>query len=158
MIESGLLAMFGGAAALAMVPLTKGMLQGFTPVSDFPVGLVVRPDGNVFLFGLAVSALATVLFGLIPALRGSSPHLVNVLKDDSGGSVGSRKSWLRSSLVVTQVSLSLVLLIAAGLLLKSLERARATDPGFDPRNVLWRGSTWSPTATMRRAAGSPCGT
>ncbi len=139
MIESGLLAMLGGAAALAMVPLTKGMLQGFTPVSDFPVGLVVRPDGNVFLFGLAVSALATVLFGLIPALRGSSPDLINGLKDDSGGSVGARKSWLRSSLVVAQVSLSLVLLIAAGLLLKSLEKARNADPGFDPRNVLLAG-------------------
>jgi len=139
MIESGLLAMFGCIAALAMIPMTKGLLQGFTPVSDFPVGLVVTPDGNVLLFALAVSVLATILFGLLPALRGSSPDLINVLKDDSGGSVGQRKSWLRNSLVVTQVSLSLVLLIAAGLLLKSLERARAADPGFDPRNVLVAG-------------------
>jgi predicted permease len=139
MIESGLLAVFGCAAAMAMVPVTSGMLQGFTPVSDFPVGLTVRPDGGVFLFALGVSALATALFGLLPALRGSRPDLVNVLKDDGGGSVGQRKSWLRSSLVVAQVSLSLVLLIAAGLLLRSLEKARNADPGFDPRNVLVAG-------------------
>ena len=64
---------------------------------------------------------------------------METLKDDSGGSAGSRRTWLRNSLVVAQVSLSLVLLIAAGLLLKSLDRARTPTPGFDARNVLVAG-------------------
>ena len=75
----------------------------------------------------------------MPALRASRPDLVETLKDDSAGSAGSRRTLLRNGLVVAQVALSLVLLIAAGLLLKSLDRARAADPGFDPRNVLVAG-------------------
>jgi len=66
-------------------------------------------------------------------------RIAETLKDDSGGSAGSRRTWLRNSLVIAQVSLSLVLLVAAGLLLKSLDRARTADPGFDARNVLVAG-------------------
>lgn len=139
LIESGLLALMGCAAACAVVPAASGLLQNFTPVSDRPVSLAVRTDASAFLFALGVAAVATMLFGLLPALRASRPDVVEALKDDAAGGGGSRRSWLRNSLVVAQVSLSLVLLIAAGLLLKSLNRARAADPGFDPRNVLIAG-------------------
>jgi macrolide transport system ATP-binding/permease protein len=139
LVENGLIGILGCAAAFAVVPAASGLLAGFTPVTDIPVNLVARPDAGVFLFGLGVSAVATLLFGFLPALRASRPGIVETLKDDSGGSAGSRRTWLRNSLVVVQVSLSLVLLIAAGLLLKSLDRARDADPGFDPRNVLVAG-------------------
>ncbi len=139
LIENGLIAFLGCAAALAAVPAATGLLANFVPVTDMPVGLTAKPDAAVFLFGLGVSVLATLLFGLLPALRASRPRIVETLKDDSGGSAGSRRTWLRNSLVVVQVALSLVLLVAAGLLLESLDRARAADPGFDPRNVLVAG-------------------
>lgn len=146
LVENGLIAILGCAAAFAVVPAASGLLTSFAPVTDIPVSLVARPDGGVFLFGLGVSALSMLLFGLLPALRASRPQIVETLKDDSAGSAGSRRTWLRNSLVVVQVSLSLVLLIAAGLLLKSLDRARAADPGFDPRNVLVAGLDFFPNA------------
>ncbi|MBZ5603968.1 MAG: ABC transporter permease, partial [Acidobacteriia bacterium] len=139
LVENGLIAILGCAAAFAAVPAATGLLAGFMPSTDLPIALVANPDAGVFLFGLGVSLLATLLFGLLPALRASRPQIVDALKDDGSGAAGARRTWLRNSLVVTQVSLSLVLLIAAGLLLKSLNRARAADPGFDPRNVLVAG-------------------
>ena len=139
LIENALIALLGCAAAFAAVPAATGLLGNFTPATDLPVRLVARPDAGVFLFGLGVSALATLLFGLLPALRASRPRIAETLRDDSGGLAGSRRTWLRNSLVVAQVSLSLVLLVAAGLLLKSLDRARTADPGFDARNVLVAG-------------------
>ncbi|MEO8372061.1 MAG: ABC transporter permease [Candidatus Solibacter sp.] len=139
LIENCLIALLGCAAALAVVPAASGLLANFMPVTDLPVSLAARADSGVFLFGVAVSAFATLLFGLLPALRASRPHLVETLKDDSAGSSGSRRTLLRNGLVVAQVALSLVLLIAAGLLLKSLDKARGADPGFDPRNVLVAG-------------------
>ncbi len=143
-VENGLLALAGGSAAMAAAPVTGQLLGKLAPASDLPVSLTSSVDVSTFLFALVLSLVATTLFGLAPALKGSRPDLVEALKDDSGGATGARKSWLRNSLVVAQVALSLVLLIAAGLLLKSLSNARAADPGFDPRNVLVAGVDLSP--------------
>lgn len=144
MTESALLAVFGCAAALAVIPLTQGLLQRFIPSTDLPVSLALQADSTVALFAFGLSIFATLLFGLLPALRASRPDMIDALKDDGGGALGQRKSWLRNSLVVAQVSLSLTLLIAAGLLLKSLSRAQNADPGFDPRNVLVAGVDFLP--------------
>jgi predicted permease len=139
LVENGMLALLGGSAALLALPYAEDLIMGFAPVSDFPVSVQVHADASVSLFTLATVALATLLFGLLPALRASHPDLVTVLKSEGGGSAGPRKAWLRSSLVVAQVALSLVLLIGAGLLLKSLSKATAADPGFNPRQVLVAG-------------------
>jgi predicted permease len=139
LIENGMLALLGGSAALLALPYSHALMKGFAPVSDFPVSLNIRADASLFLFILATVAFATLLFGLLPALRASRPDLVAALKDEGGGSTGPRKAWLRSSLVVAQVALSLVLLVGAGLLLKSLGNATSANPGFDPRNVLVAG-------------------
>jgi predicted permease len=139
LVENGMLTLLGAAGALLILPAAGGLLMQFAPVTDFPVLVQVRPDTTVLLFTLSVSALATILFGLIPALRASRPDVVDVLKEESGGSASPGKAWLRNSLVVGQVALSSVLLVGAGLLLKSLSRAVEADPGFDPRNVLVAG-------------------
>jgi putative ABC transport system permease protein len=145
LVENGMLTLLGVAGAMLVIPTAGKLLMNFAPVSDFPVLVQVRADANVLLFTLVVSALATLLFGLVPALRASQPDVVTALKDDSGGSANPRKAWLRNSLVVAQVTLSLVLLVGAGLLLKSLSRATAADPGFDPRNVMVAGVDLSPS-------------
>lgn len=126
-------------AALAVLPFTMRSIQGFAPATDLPVGLTVRAGIGVYLFTAMIGALATLLFGLIPALRASKPDLVEALKDGSGSSVSPRRAWLRNSLVVAQVALSLVLLVSAGLFLKTLRRVSSVNPGFDPRNVLLAG-------------------
>jgi len=139
LIENGMLAIGGLVAALTVLPLTMRSIQGFAPASDLPVGLTVRADAGVQLFTLGLALIATLLFGMVPALRATRPDVVTALKDDSGASASRGRAWLRSSLVVSQVALSLVLLISAGLFLKSLYRASSVDPGFDPRSVLLAG-------------------
>jgi len=144
LVESGLLALSGLAVALLALPWTMVAIQGFTPSSELPVGLNIKADGGVFLFTIAVAALAMLLFGLAPALRASRADVASALKGDSGASTGHTRAWLRNSLVVAQVALSLVLLVSAGLLLKSLHRAISANPGFDPRNVLVAGVDLEP--------------
>jgi predicted permease len=93
----------------------------------------------VFVFTIAISAVATLVFGLLPALRASRPDVVAALKDEAAGGQSRRKLRLGKALVVAQVALSMVLLVSAGLFLKSLGRAASVDPGFDPRGVLIAG-------------------
>ena len=137
--ENAMLALGGLAAALAVLPVTMRSIMGYAPKSDLPVGLDIKADSTVYVFAIAVAAIATLVFGMIPAARASRPDVVAALKDDSGGSAGARKAWLRNSLVVAQVALSLVLLVCAGLLLKSVHGAVTAQPGFDPHNVLVAG-------------------
>jgi len=144
LVENGILAVGGLAGALAALPVTMSSIQSFTPVIDLPVGLTVHTNMGVLLFTIAIAAAATLLFGLAPALRSARPDVVAALKDDSGASSSQKKARLRNSLVVAQVALSLVLLICAGLFLKTLRRATLADPGFDARNVLLAGVDLGP--------------
>ena len=139
LVENAILSLGGLVAALAVLPVTMRSIMGYAPKSDLPISLNIKADSTVFLFAIGVSLVATLLCGLIPALRASRPDVVTALKDDSGASSGARKAWLRNSLVVAQVALSLVLLVCAGLLLKTLRREVNAQPGFDPRNVLVAG-------------------
>jgi predicted permease len=137
--ENGLLTIGGLAAAMAVLPFTMGAIQGFAPVSDLPVGLTVHASAGVYFFTAIAAVLATLGFGLVPALRASQPDVVGAIKDGTGGSTGARRAWLRNSLVVAQVALSLVLLVSAGLFLKTLRRVSVVNPGFEARNVLLAG-------------------
>jgi predicted permease len=97
--------------------------------------------GEIDWRGLALSAgvclVTTLLLGLVPAMQTEKIDLAGALKSDSAGVVGGRgRAWVRSGLVVMQVSLSFVLLVGAGLLLESLWKVRNTSPGFSTRNVL----------------------
>jgi hypothetical protein len=96
----------------------------------------LRLNWWVIGFAVAITAITTVLFGLAPALRASRPDLVPVLKDEVSG-LGMSKSLLRSSLVVTQVALSLVALVCAGLFLRALGKAQEVDIGVaHPEQLL----------------------
>ena len=93
---------------------------------------------------LALSAgvclVATLLFGLVPAMLTSNIDLAGALRSQSGGVVGARgRAWVRSTLVLVQVSLSFVLLVGAGLLIQSLQAVRSASPGFSTRDVLTTG-------------------
>ncbi|HKV63508.1 MAG TPA: ABC transporter permease [Candidatus Acidoferrum sp.] len=94
-------------------------------------------DWRVLALSAGVCLFATILLGLVPAMQTGKIDLAGALRSDSAGVVGGGgRAWVRSGLVVVQVSLSFVLLVGAGLLLQSLQKIRNTSPGFSTRNVL----------------------
>ena len=130
--ESLLLALLGGALGLLLAWWTAKLLVSFQPPVMFKLSLDLGLDARVLAFTCVVSVLAGVVFGLAPALQGTKPELLPALKDDlDGSSRRYRMFGLRNSLVVVQVAVSLVLLIGAGLFLRSLIGAQAIDPGFE---------------------------
>src|ERR671920_317801 len=134
--ESLLLSLAGGVVALLAVVWLLDLLVRVVP-ADIPRLHEVGFDGGVLLFVFGVSLLTGLLFGLVPALQASRPDLTVSLKDGGKGTgSGSRGQRFRSALVVTEVALSLVLMIAAGLLLRSFARLTEVSAGFDPHNVL----------------------
>jgi macrolide transport system ATP-binding/permease protein len=134
--ESLLLALMAGGAGLAIAVWAKGLFLALVPATPFPVTTQLDINYRTFVFALAISLGTAIVFGLIPALRASRPDLLPGLKDESAAT-GSTRSRLRSSLVVAQVALSIVSLIAAGLFLRSLQKAQAVDPGIEnPDQVL----------------------
>lgn len=135
--ESLLLAGLAAAAGLLVAVWGSGLLLAFVPPTDLPVGLVPRVDGRVLAVTAVVSFLAALLFGLAPALQAASAETAGALREESLGAGGGRtRARLRSSLVAGQFALSLMLLVAAGLLVRSLRNAQSVDVGFDPRGVL----------------------
>src|SRR6516165_7381745 len=137
LVESVMLALAGGAVALVITYWTQGTLMKFMPTTDYPITLVVKADRTVLLGTLVISVLTGVIFGILPALRASSEAPVTVLKEDSGSaSVGVKKARLASGLVVAQISLSLLLLICAGLFIRSFLSAQFINPGFNSHSVL----------------------
>jgi len=104
-------------------------------------GVVLRLPGEldwrVLALSAAVCLVSTLLFGLVPAILTSNIDLAGALRSESGGVVGARgRSWVRSSLVLIQMSLSFVLLVGAGLLIQSLQAIRSASPGFSTQGVL----------------------
>jgi putative ABC transport system permease protein len=133
--ESMLISMLGGGLGLLLALWLANELVSFDAFATF-VSLTPTLDLRVLGFTLLISLLTGALFGLAPALHASNPDLAPVLKNtDSSGRL-SRRFGLRNALVVFQISISLVLLIGAGLFLRSLQKAYATDFGFDTRDAL----------------------
>jgi len=134
--ESLLLSFIGGVVALAVVASTIQILVGLMP-AEIPRLHEVGISGPVLGFVFLVSTLTGLLFGLVPALQTSRPDIVDNLKEGTLGSgTGASHQHFRSGLVVVEFALSLVLMIAAGLLLRSFGRLLEVDPGFNPSNVL----------------------
>jgi macrolide transport system ATP-binding/permease protein len=136
--ESAMLALLGGALAIVVAFWLIYWIRASQPdeVRDAGWQIEFAPDWRVLSFTLGLSIATGFLFGLAPALQSSKPDLIPALKD-SGGSFGQRGGGrLRSALVVAQIALSLVLLISAGLCVRTLQNLQAVDLGFEAENVL----------------------
>jgi putative ABC transport system permease protein len=133
--ESLLLAFLGGAAGLALAAWATRVLVALS--GRIPRAEAVHLDGRAFAFALAVSLGSAVLFGLAPALKASRRDLTESLRDGERGSTeGFRRNRLRSLLIGSEFALALVLLVGAGLMIRSFTALLAVDPGFDPRRVV----------------------
>ena len=134
--ESLLLALLGGAAGLLLARLALDALLALAP-TQLPRLQTIGIDGRILAFTLGVSLLTGMLFGLAPALQSLKLNLNELLKEGGrAASGGAGRRRLRDALVVSEVALALVLLIGAGLLLRSFLRLQQTDPGFNPARVL----------------------
>jgi predicted permease len=133
--ESFVLAALGAAAGLLFAVWMVDLSRGFRPTLDFATAFVLRVDGHVLAYTAAVSVVTALVFGLVPALQAARTSLVPALKDESAASVGTR-SRAREVLVTVQIALALLLLVGAGLFVRSFRNAQAIDPGFDPQGVL----------------------
>jgi putative ABC transport system permease protein len=144
--ESMLMAVFSGVLGILLALIRTQSLAAFTQrnlpqVTDVPI------DIRVLVFTLAISVLSGIFFGLAPALQLSRSDLGIALADESRGAAGSRtRNRARTILVPVQIALSIVLLIGAGLLIRSFERLRSVSPGFDPSRTLTAQTFLPPTS------------
>jgi predicted permease len=134
--ESVLLSAAGGLAGLGLAVWMDRTLIGFLPLGVTPLTVSSVPDGRVLAFTFAVAVLTGLVFGLAPALQATRPELAGTLKDQAGSVVGGTAVGLRKFLVVAQVSLSLLLLIGAGLFIQSFRNLKELNPGFHTENLL----------------------
>jgi predicted permease len=134
--ESLLLSLIAGALGIVLSFWGVKMLMAFIPPTDAPVDPVFTLDAPVLAFAVTLSVLTGLVFSLAPVLQTSPAGLAPILRDESAGSGGGRKGKARSALVVAQIALSCVLLVAAGLFLRSLAAGRDLDSGFHTRKAL----------------------
>ena len=137
--ESVLVSAAGGVlgSLLALWSFRVILVAVLASLPDEAPPLVVNPavDWRVLLFAVGLTLVTGVIFGLVPALTASKPDLYTALKSDSAGSGRRTSGWLRSGLVGVQVAVCLVLMVAAGLLMRGLYAAQTADPGFTYKNV-----------------------
>lgn len=135
LVESALLAVLGGAGGIVLATWTSGTLMMLVPPTPFPVAFEPAISARVLAFSFAVTFVAAIAFGLLPALRASRPDVGIALKDAAANVTGgSARARLRNGLVVTQVALSLLLLVSAALFVRGLAHASRVDPGFSMRD------------------------
>jgi len=139
LITEGLvLALLGALGGLAVAHWCQHVLVLLFPArSGVKMYLPGEIDWRVLALSASVCIVATLLFALVPAVQATNIDLAGALKSDSQGVVGNRRGWVRTGLVLVQVSLSFVLLVGAGLLMQSLKRIRTTSPGFETKGVLY---------------------
>ncbi len=137
LVESVLLAGAGGLLGLAVASWTTRFLLGFLPATGTPHVITGAIDGRMLLFNFALSLVTGLLFGVVPALRSTRPNLAPTLKDQvgavAGGGGGVR---VRKALVIAQVTISILLLVGAGLFIRSLRSLRQLDLGLQTSNLV----------------------
>jgi putative ABC transport system permease protein len=133
--ESAVLALLGGAAGLLLAKWGVSLLIALSP-SDTPRLDQITIDGRVLAFTLIVALLTALIFGIVPALQASKPDLNESLKEGSRGSTGARTHRIRNALVVSEIAISAVLLVGAGLMIRSFARLQQLDLGFKPDHLL----------------------
>jgi predicted permease len=136
LVESLLLSMIGACVGLLLAMWTDKLLVGFLPPETAKLIIATIPDWRILLFTAAVAFATGILFGLIPAMRAARTDISQTLKDQAGAVVGGAPVRFRKALVAAQVTLSLLLLIGAGLFIRSLQNLRDLGPGFAPDNLL----------------------
>ena len=138
LIESVMLAMGGGVVGLVLAFWAVSSIVSLS-ADTIPRVHEISVDPGVAGFTLLVSVITGVLFGLAPALQMSRPDLTAALKESGRSTAGLRTNRLRGALVVSEVALSLVLLVGAGLMIRSFAKLNDVDPGFKPGQVLTLG-------------------
>ena len=128
--ETMILAALGGLAGILIAVQALDLLLGADLPLPFPITLDLSLDRVVLSFSLLVSLGAGALFGLAPALQSTNPDVAPTLRDETAGGGRARGASLRNALVIGQVAVSVVLLVGAGLFLRSLDASRSIDPGF----------------------------
>jgi len=137
LVESLLLSTIGALVGLLLAVWSDKVLLGFLPPETAELKITTTPDWRILLFLLAVTSLTGILCGLVPALQATRTDVAPVLKDQAGAVVGGGTSVrFRKVLVTAQVSLSLLLLIGAGLFIRSLQNLRNLGPGFAPEYLV----------------------
>ncbi|MGH9139807.1 MAG: ABC transporter permease, partial [Vicinamibacterales bacterium] len=137
LVESVLLAAIGGLLGLVIASWTTRFLLGFLPTTDTPHVISGSIDNRVLMFNFALSLATGLMFGLVPALRSTKPNLAPILKDQVGAVVGGGGGVrLRKGLVIAQVMVSVLLLISAGLFIRSLRNLRLLDLGMKTDNLI----------------------
>lgn len=138
LIESLSLSALGGIAGLAVAFWAdRALMKIYLPSDSGGMNISSAPDLRILLFNLSVTVLTGVIFGLVPALQTTKPNLAGTLKDQAGAVVGGGGHHrLRKGLVVAQVTLSLLLLVGAGLFVRSLANLRNLGPGFSPERLV----------------------
>ena len=132
--ESLAVSLLSGLAGLVLAAWSSSALvRVLKPPFAGTLNFNVRPDLRVLGYAFAISLATGIIFGLVPALHTSKPGVNNLIKTSRGL---RRRTWASDSFVVAQVGLCVILLVAAGLLLRALGRAQTTDPGFDAKHVL----------------------
>jgi predicted permease len=136
LIESLTLAIVGGIAGILMAMWMDRALLDFLPAESTTITISTVPDARILAFAFTVSLLTGLIFGLAPALQATRSQVVGTLKDHVGSIAGGTSVGIRKGLVVAQVTLSLLLLIGAGLFIRSLNNLKDLDPGFHVGNLV----------------------
>jgi predicted permease len=134
--ESVILALLGGVAGAIVGRISASLIGGIRLPGDLPFRFDLHFDWRVFGYIAAIALASGIGVGLLPALRASRADLNSVLREGGRGTSGGGRQRARSVLVIAQVAVSLVLLVAAGLFVRSVQSAESIDLGFDPSHVL----------------------
>src|SRR6267154_2259383 len=137
LIESLSLSALGGITGLAVAFWAdRALMKIYLPSDSGGMNISSVPDLRILLFNLAVTVLTGIIFGLVPALQTTKPNIAGTLKDQAGAVVGGGHNGLRKALVIAQVTLSLLLLVGAGLFVRSLANLCNLGPGFAPERLV----------------------
>ena len=135
--ESTLIAILGGVLGILIAVWATSALLALLPPLPVRIGLDLSVDGRVLAFTTLAALVTGIAFGLAPALRVTRPDIVSVLKSESGSiDLGGRRLTLHNVLVVSQVAMSVILLVAAALFVRALGNAASIDPGFRVEKLL----------------------
>jgi predicted permease len=136
LVESVMLALSGGVAGVALAGIGAPLVLSFFVDPDLPMPISTTPDWRILAFTFAISSVTGILFGLAPAVQATRPDVGPALKQSAGGVLGGGHARVRKALVASQVAVALLLLIGAGLFLRTLDNLFKVDVGFDTDRLI----------------------